>query len=208
MANIRQTIIMANRHPVTVAKPENKKLLADSVTKQMNWNTKILPQPAKKALEFLSRQNWLKHSGWYLAGGTALALQVGHRRSVDLDFFTTQANFNSNALLGHFLNTGWQTSINEQNTVHGELFGAKISFIAYPFFIPKQKPIWYGSVRILKTTDLAVMKIIAISQRGRKRDFAESDPMPDIYFKATWKEVKKYFLKEVPIITKEIIKLA
>ena len=92
------------------------------------------------------------------------------------------------------------------------------------------------------------MKIIAISQRGKKRDFfdlywicqnivplhesilkidkqynirqnlthilkslvyfddAETDPEPEIYFKATWKEVKKFFIKEIPQIAKKIIK--
>lgn len=61
--------------------------------------------------------------------------------------------------------------MNRKNTVYGELFSAKISFIAYPFFVPKQKVAEYGSVRILSPLDISVMKIVAISQRGRKRDF-------------------------------------
>ena len=38
--------------------------------------------------------DFFSHNSWYLAGGTALALQVGHRRSVDLDFFTKKKVFN------------------------------------------------------------------------------------------------------------------
>jgi len=102
---------------------------------------------------------------------------------------------------------------------------------------------------VLDKTDIAVMKITAISQRGRKRDFfdlywcainieplkntikrlktqypgiahnyhhilkslvyfddAESDPEPEIYFEVNWKEVKKFYIKEVPIITNEIMR--
>ena len=180
-----------------------------------------------------------------------MALQVGQRKSVDLDFFTTEAKFNSKKMLTNFLNNNdWQTSFEEDNTIYGELFGAKISFIAYPFFIPKQDFIQYGAIKILHPLDIAVMKIIAISQRGRKRDFfdlywcaknieplenlikrlrvqyptvahdyhhilkslvyfedAQGDPEPELNFKATWKEVKKFFEKEVPAITGRIINL-
>lgn len=216
---------------------------------QINSHLDILPRATKKALIFLSKQAWIGKLDWYLAGGTALALQARHRKSVDLDFFTTKSKFNSKIVLGNFVNNNdWRTSFEEENTVYGELFGAKISFIAYPFFVPKQDFIRYGSVKILHSLDIAVMKIIAISQRGRKRDFfdlywcakniepmensikrlkiqypsvahdyhhilkslvyfndAESDPMPEIYFKASWKNVKDYFKKEILNITNKII---
>ena len=138
----------------------------------------------------------------------------------------------------------------KKGTVFGKVLGAKVSFIAYPFFTAGQKPLWYGTVRIVPSSDIAVMKIIAISQRGRKRDFfdlywycmnrnplldivsrvsdqyptvnhtyhhitkslmyfadAEEDPMPQIFFDATWREVKQYFQKEVPRIAREILKV-
>ena len=140
--------------------------------KQIVWHFSALPAKTKKALDFLSEQKWLEKSEWYLAGGTALALQTGHRKSVDLDFFTQAKDFNNVALLNHFSNNKhWKTTINREGTVYGELFDAKISFIAYPFFIPKQECVKYGVVRIIQPIDVAVMKIVAISQRGRKRDF-------------------------------------
>ncbi len=46
-----------------------------------------------------------------------------------------------------------------------------MSFIAYPFFVPDDEFIKYGAINILSGRDVAVMKIVAISQRGRKRDF-------------------------------------
>ncbi len=222
----------------------------DAVSKkQIDDNFDILPSETKKAFIFLSEQNWLSKSKWYLAGGTALALQAGCRKSVDLDFFNQNAKFKPGAILTHFIgNNNWKTNIEEDDTIYGELFGSKISFVAYPFFIPKQKLIRYGSIKILNPIDIAVIKIIAISQRGRKRDFfdvywcakniesleniikrlpvqypsvahdfhhllkslvyfedAESDPEPEIYFKAGWREVKEFFKKEIPVITDRII---
>lgn len=142
------------------------------VNKQVNWHFSTLPSETKKALDFFSEQKWLEKSDWYLAGGTALAIQTGHRKSVDLDFFTQKKDFNNVALLNNFAdNKNWKTVINQEGTVYGELLGAKISFIAYPFFISKQKLISYGAVKILQPVDVAVMKIVAISQRGKKRDF-------------------------------------
>lgn len=218
--------------------------------KQLDFHFDILPRKTKKALDFLSAQNWLKDSPWYLAGGTALALQAGNRKSLDLDFFSQEKNFNNDDILREFFGIKeWSVSVNIKNTVYGELFKAKVSFIAYPFFVPLQKPKWYGSVRILSPLDIAVMKVIAISQRGRKRDFfdlywcakniepleniikrlkkqypstvhsyhhilksmvyfadAESDPNPEIYFDASWKKVKSFFTKEIPLIMDRIMK--
>ncbi|MBU4274998.1 nucleotidyl transferase AbiEii/AbiGii toxin family protein [Patescibacteria group bacterium] len=223
----------------------------DVNSQKIEWHLKTLPLNTKKALDFLSLQNWLKESKWYLAGGTALALFAGHRKSLDLDFFNTQKNIDNDDLLNNFLeNKEWNTNLNKKNTIYGELFTAKVSFIAYPFFVPKQDYLWYGLIKVLAPKDIAVMKIIAISQRGRKRDFfdlfwlvhniepleniilklkeqypsvahdyhhilkslvyfndAETDPDPEIYFEAKWKEVKRFFKKEIPIIAKKIMNL-
>ena len=212
-------------------------------------NLETLPRQTKKALDFLSTEKWLEKSEWYLAGGTALALWAGHRRSYDLDFFMRPADFDTKKLLAHFINnSNWKTAVEDKNTIYGKLLGSKVSFIAYPFFVPKQKMLQYGFIKILAPIDIAVMKIIAISQRGRKRDFfdlywcannlepfektikrlkaqypsvahdyhhilkslvyfedAENDPSPEINFKASWQEVKKYFKKEIVKITKNIV---
>jgi len=132
----------------------------------------ILSQPTRKALEELSTHPWLEESDWYLAGGTALALQANHRISYDLDFFTSKADFDNTQLLNYFANNkNWETTVNKKGTIYGSLFEAKVSFIAYPFFVPKQEFLHYGAIKLLSAVDIAVMKVIAISQRGRKRDF-------------------------------------
>ena len=119
---------------------------------------------------------------WYLAGGTALALHAGHRRSVDLDFFIPRGNFSLAKLVAHFPKSIWETDIAREGTIYGKLHGAKISFIAYPFFLPRHPYGRYGEVKILTPQDIAVMKIVAISQRGRKRDFI------DLYWHVSKKE--------------------
>lgn len=213
----------------------------------VEWHFSVLPSATKKALDILGKAMWLKRSSWYLAGGTALALQTGHRSSVDLDFFLPKYNFSSSKLLEHFGKNNWETDILRENTVYGKLAKAKTSFIAYPFFVPRKPFHWYGTVRILDADDIAVMKLIAISQRGRKRDFvdlywycknrgslfeifsklddqypsvahnyqhilksltyfvdAENDPMPKIFFKATWQGIKKFFEAEVVEIARKL----
>lgn len=220
------------------------------VKKSLDLHFEILPRAAKKVLDFLAKQKWLKNSPWYLAGGTALALQANHRRSLDLDFFSEEKKFENDDFLRQFVEVKeWQVTLDRKNTIYGELFKAKVSFIAYPFFIPKHQPEFYGFVRVLSPLDIAVMKIIAISQRGRKRDFfdlywcaqnleplesivkrlkiqypsiahdyhhllkamvyfkdAESDPEPVVYFNATWKKVKQFFTKEIPVIARDLIR--
>ncbi len=154
----------------------------------------ILPKATKRSLDFLSNQKWFEHTGWYLAGGTALALQVGHRKSVDLDFFIKYPRFDNTDLLDKLsLGGDLEIKLNKDNTIFASLFKAKISFIAYPFFVPKQKPVHYGVVKILKPTDIAVMKIIAISQRGRKRDFF------DLYWCAQNLESLEETIKRLPV---------
>ncbi len=138
----------------------------------IDWHFEVLPLGAKRALIFLSTQDWLKNSKWYLAGGTALALQIGHRQSMDLDFFLPQAKFYGDVLIGHLEKEKWHTDVFREGTIYGRLYGAKISFIAYPFFHPGEFN-HYGSIKVLSCADIAVMKIIAISQRGLKRDFID-----------------------------------
>lgn len=162
-------------------------------SKQIVWHTDILPKATRKALDFLSTQNWLKQSQWYLAGGTGLTLLFGHRISLDLDFFLPQKEFNLEQLIAKFSRNVWTTDIAKEGTVYGRLLGAKVSFIAYPFFISKEKLLNYGTIQVLDPRDIAVMKVIAISQRGRKRDFI------DFYWYCKNRESLTDILRRLPI---------
>ncbi len=173
MESLQSCLDKKGNQSFTSHQPQNKEFMAAS-SKQVDWHLEVLPKQARKAFDFLSNQKWLKRSPWYLAGGTALALQTGHRSSVDLDLFTQKDNFSNVALLRHFLSIpDWKTNITEEGTVYGELFKTKVSFISYPLFKPAESSKWYGTLRVLRPLDLAVMKVVTISQRGRKRDFID-----------------------------------
>ncbi|MDO8626308.1 MAG: nucleotidyl transferase AbiEii/AbiGii toxin family protein [Candidatus Magasanikbacteria bacterium] len=132
----------------------------------------ILPKATLRALQKCADVSLFSQGKWYLAGGTALALQAGHRQSVDLDFFTEQKGFNEKKIEELLSSQGkWVTTSLSDGTLYGEFFEAKMSFIAYPFFMPAMPTRKYGTVAIMTPLDIAVMKIIAISQRGHKRDF-------------------------------------
>jgi predicted nucleotidyltransferase component of viral defense system len=151
-----------------------------------------LPSKTRKALRFFSTSS-IVNRDWYLAGGTALTLQAGHRRSVDLDFFTSKDSFNESAFERKLLRTKkWQTTLRETGTLYGEYDGAKMSFIAYPFFHPSLDRFNVGSVQVLTQEDIAVMKVIAVSQRGRKRDFI------DLHWYCTHVESLTSLLKRAP----------
>ena len=111
-----------------------------------------------------------------LAGGTALALQIGHRVSHDLDFFTSQS-FRPDRLISEIGSaTGdFQVIAEEKGALTLEIEGVKFSIFQYeyPFMA---KPVVYGGTTMAGVLDIASMKVIAISQRGAKRDFV------DLYF--------------------------
>ncbi len=82
---------------------------------KIEWHYKTLPRATKEALDFLSKEKWIEKEEWYLAGGTALALQVGNRKSYDLDFFSTRRDFDEKKLLANFIgNSDWKTEVEEK----------------------------------------------------------------------------------------------
>lgn len=133
-----------------------------------------LPLVTKRAFLRCADMSFFSSGKWYLAGGTALALHAGHRQSVDLDFFTVEKSFDEKKVEEELSAAGeWRTSSMDYGTVYGEFGGAKMSLIAYPFFRPALPLMEVGQVSIVTPPDIAVMKIVAISQRGKKRDFVD-----------------------------------
>ena len=134
--------------------------------------TNILPLAQRPLLARLEPVEWL--TPFYLAGGTALALQLGHRQSADFDFFS-EKEFDSRLLAGRLLQLGRLKRLNEAaGTLHCELAGVKLSFFYYPH--PAWQCIASGKLRIASILDIALMKLEAISGRGDKKDFI------DLYF--------------------------
>jgi len=108
-----------------------------------------------------------------LAGGTALALHLGHRISVDLDFFT-EMDFQVESIISEIRKTGNPFRIISEGEGYlvADVGGVKVSLFKYeyPFL---EKPLMLGGVRVAAILDIASMKVIAISQRGTKRDFVD-----------------------------------
>lgn len=130
-----------------------------------------LAPKTKLVLAKLGRNDWLKN--YYLAGGTSLALQFGHRQSVDLDFFTTKT-INTNLLIKKISRTGsFKLLKEEENTVEGILDGVKVSFMTYPYIFLKKTLKFDNNVNLASATDIALMKLNAIAGRNAKKDFID-----------------------------------
>jgi len=130
-----------------------------------------LEPKTKKLLEKMKNCDWLKD--FYLAGGTAFALQYGHRRSVDLDWFS-ENNFSNKILLNKLSKLGKFELLNEEEwTLEGYLDGVKISFMRYPYPLLEKKIKYDGKVCLASSLDIALMKITAISGRNVKKDFID-----------------------------------
>lgn len=112
---------------------------------------------------------------WALAGGTGLALQLGHRYSEDLDFFRDEA-FDVDAAIGRLARIGKvQVQSRTEDTLHVLLDGLRLSFLRAqaPLLFPG---IAYRGLKLADPRDIAVMKMIAIGGRGSRKDFI------DLYF--------------------------
>jgi len=132
--------------------------------------TEALFGNTQKTLALLGKSRLLNKS--YLAGGTACALQIGHRISVDLDFFTPQ-EFDSKELIKSLQKIG-EFKLDRQSwgTVLGTMEGVKFSIFVYkyPVLFPFES---LSNIDILNLRDIAAMKIDAIGTRGIKRDFID-----------------------------------
>ena len=109
---------------------------------------------------------------FYLAGGTSLALQLGHRISIDLDFFCKDS-FSTALLIEELKNIGKLTVEDQsERTLNGSLDGVKISFFNYQYKLVFPT-IEYKGVNLADERDIAAMKVLAISDRGTKKDFVD-----------------------------------
>lgn len=146
----------------------------------------------KKRKDLLKKLVFLKSYGFYLAGGTALALQMGHRASLDFDFYS-QKNFEPLSLREKFDKRFKKVKEIHvaKDTLILDVEGIELSFFKYPYKLinPCLK---LEEVDIASMEDIASMKILAISQRGIRRDFI------DIYFL-----IQKFGLKKIIELTKE-----
>lgn len=146
----------------------------------------VLSSRAKAVLQVLASNKLARQ--FYLAGGTGLALQLGHRRSFDLDFFqsTGEERLKFHRVYQE-LNRTFETAdvqlVSKQvDQAIWRMKGVKVTFLVYPFPLLYElvdgeivSPALQG-IRLASPTEIALMKAYALGRRATFRDYV------DLYF--------------------------
>jgi len=111
-----------------------------------------------------------------LVGGTAIALHIGHRRSIDFDLFTDK-QFNNQSLLKKIQKTLKidEIIVNKLDELTFTLNGVKFTFFNYPYKIRYSKKLG-NFVKMPDLLTLAAMKAFALGMRAKWKDYV------DLYF--------------------------
>lgn len=149
----------------------------------------------KNQLAIVNKLKLPKAPGFYLAGSTALALQIGHRTSIDFDFYS-QKKFSSSKLAKDIKKTFPNAEIlfAEEDTLKSKIGETELSFFYYSYRLLEPLK-GYQNISIASLADIAAMKLAAIIQRGVRRDFI------DIYFllnSHTLRELIDFAIKKYP----------
>lgn len=143
----------------------------------MNTNLFVNTLPIKTGILVADLQknspSFLKD--FYLSGGTALSLQIGHRESEDLDFFCGE-DFDPRQTEIALKSFGplEETEL-DKNTLNTYLKGVKLQFLGYPYRLIEPLINWQG-ISLSSVIDIACTKLQTVGMRGSKKDFI------DIYF--------------------------
>ena len=131
--------------------------------------TGILPKGTTTVLEKMAPL--IRQWGFYLAGGSGLALQLGHRISEDLDLFSISPFDSANLYftLQPKAST-FEEILTEENTLLLILDKVKLSFFCYP--VPLLfEPLSFEGIEVADWKDIMAEKMKTIAQRGSKKDF-------------------------------------
>ncbi|GAX90831.1 nucleotidyl transferase AbiEii/AbiGii toxin family protein [Effusibacillus lacus] len=137
----------------------------------MFWD--VIDEARRSVLEKMVRNQPVKDC--YLAGGTALALLLGHRESIDFDWFSP--NHFSSAEIEKTLSEIGSLLVTESKsgTFHGLLDNIQVTWLRYPH--PLLEPLIstpdVPGLLLASIPDIGSMKLIAASQRGARKDFID-----------------------------------
>ncbi len=127
-----------------------------------------------RALDYLRPYSFI--NDFYLAGGTALALQIGHRVSTDLDWFSPEHRllFPEREIIRQALQGSKQFEIvsEQDGLLFTRLLEAEVSFIHQPHPL-LEATVEYQGIRLASPLDIGLMKLAAINSRGTRRDFID-----------------------------------
>lgn len=129
-------------------------------------------------------------SDFYLAGGTALALRLGHRISVDFDFFSEQLVLDRQdrtRLVEGFRrkDSDLLVTTDTDGTLGFNWLGVNLSFFHYPYRL-LEAPALLEGLPLASTADIAAMKLSAIIGRGSRKDFIDLDALLTERSLAAW----------------------
>jgi predicted nucleotidyltransferase component of viral defense system len=157
------------------------------------FQTSTLDEKANDVLHRLFAVSYIKKN-FALAGGTALALQIGHRRSVDLDFFAPKP-----FLIPQLQDTLRKNFKEKYMPVKNSrvMFFANIDTVKTDF-IMELKPLLKkfaaeDNLKLFSVPDIAAMKLHTICGRGKKKDFFDIYALLHLY---SWGELKNFFVKK------------
>lgn len=131
--------------------------------------------PKQKAI--LTCLDFLSATSLYMGGGTALALQLGHRTSEDFDLYSPE-KFDVGSLKNLFLEKIPETEVLDEHadgTLQLRIEGVDVSVFYSPYKLIG-KLVEFNPVKLAGLEDIAASKIVAVVQRARQRDFI------DIYY--------------------------
>ncbi|MFZ6026010.1 MAG: nucleotidyl transferase AbiEii/AbiGii toxin family protein [Bacteroidota bacterium] len=107
-----------------------------------------------------------------LAGGTSLALQYGHRKSIDIDLFG-EIDIDGDSLSSILTETGEVKRLNNRPNIHiYTINGVKVDIVNYPYRWIDELLVKDG-LRLASDKDISAMKLAAITGRGTKKDFID-----------------------------------
>lgn len=138
-------------------------------TKRALGNVAPLTPAQHRALARLKKAGVLESV--YLAGGVGIAVHLGHRRSVDLDFFSLRPDLDITGLAERLRAVGATTVALTDATLSARIGSVPIDVVRYPYKTLAAFGRGPDNVRLASLRDLAVMKLAAIARRGIRRDF-------------------------------------
>jgi len=133
------------------------------------WNT-VTPE-MRDLLLHLGKQTFLDR--FYLAGGTALALQIGHRRSIDLDFFSESDEVDEGSrqkIIQALKPVGIQVIENVGGNLLMLANGIHTGFFSYSYPLLEETT-HLENVRLAAIIDIGLMKFDALITRGSRKDY-------------------------------------
>jgi Nucleotidyl transferase AbiEii toxin, Type IV TA system len=131
---------------------------------------------------------------YYLVGGTAIALHIGHRESIDFDLFK-EKDIRKKDVYTKLKNLDYKVSFADYNQINMLSKGVKITFFSFPYHVPINSEL-KGFLKMPDLLTLGAMKAFALGRRSKWKDYL------DLYFILKF----HYSFQEIASKAKEIFK--